>query len=204
MRKHLAVGAVMALGFGTQVFAADEGFSYNLAEIGYTRAEIDDLDLKGDGVTLGGSVEFTPNVFGSFNFADVDYGSSAATSGVKLKGTTYSLGLGFNWALGPTLDLVSGASYEHIKLKGSLSGVSSSDSESGFGLNVGLRGRVAEQLELTGGVKYVDFGHGADDFTFGAGGRWYFTEAFAAGPDISHNDDGTAWGISFRYDFGKR
>jgi len=204
MRKHLAVGAVMALGFGTQVFAADEGFSYNLGEIGYTRAEVDDLDLKGDGVTLGGSVEFSPNMFGSFNFADVDYGSSAATGGVKLKGTTYNLGLGFNWALGPTLDLVSGATYEHIRLKGSLAGVSSSQSDSGFGLNVGLRGRTAEKLELTGTVKYVDFGHGTDDFTIAAGGRWYFTEAFAAGPDISHNDDGTHWGISLRYDFGRR
>lgn len=204
MRKHLAVGAVMALGLGTQAFAADEGFSYNLGEIGYTRAEIDDLDLKGDGVTLGASVEFSPNIFGTFNFGDVDYGSSAATGGVKVKGTTYSLGLGFNWALAPNLDLVSGASYEHIKIKGSSGGVSASAKDSGFGLNVGLRGRAADKLELTGTVKYVDFGNGADDFTFGATGRWYFTEAFAAGPDISHNDDGTAWGISFRYDFGKR
>jgi len=204
MRKHLAVGTFLALGFGTQVFAADEGFSYNLAEIGYVRGEIDDLDLKGDGVTLGGSMQFSPNIFGSFNFADIDYGSSAATGGVKIKGTNYSLGVGFNWALGPTLDLVSGATYEHIKIKGSSGGVSASSNDSGFGLNVGLRGRVAEKLELTGNVKYVDFGQGANDFTFGAGGRWYFTDAFAAGPDVSHNDDGTNWGISFRYDFGKR
>jgi len=204
MRKHIAVGAALALGFGTQVFAADEGFSYNLGEIGYTRSEIDDLDLKGDGVTLGGSVEFAPNIFGSFNFADVDYGSSAATAGVKIKGTTYSLGVGSHWALGPKLDLVSGVTYEHVKVKGSSGGISASDSESGFGLNAGLRGRAGDQLELTGTIKYVNFGHGADDFTFGAGGRWYFTEAFAAGPDVSHNDDGTHWGISFRYDFGKR
>jgi hypothetical protein len=190
MRKHLALGAVLALGLGTQAFAAD-GFSYNLIEGGYVRGEVDDFGLHGDGFALSGSAALGQNMFGFASVNEIDYG--------PISSNLFNAGLGFNWALGPDLDLVSGVSWERIEAKAS--GVSASDD--GIGLNVGLRGRV-DRLELTGNVKYSDFGHGSNGFTIGATGRYYFTEAFAAGPDISHNDDGTNWGISFRYDFGKR
>jgi opacity protein-like surface antigen len=190
MRKHLALGAVLALGLGTQAFAAD-GFSYNLIEGGYIRGEIEDFDLKGDGFSIGGSLEFGENMFGFASVNDIDYGG--------ISSNLFNVGLGFNWALSPNMDLVSGVSWERIEAKAS--GVSASDD--GIGVNVGLRGRV-DRLELTGTVKYSDFGQSSNGFTLGASGRYYFTDAFAVGPDISHNDDGTNWGISFRYDFGKR
>jgi hypothetical protein len=192
MRKHLALGAVLAIGLGTSAFAAEaEGFSYNLIEGGYVTTEIDDFDIDGEGFTVGGSFELGSNLFGFASINDIDYDGPVSSNQI-------TVGLGFNWALSPDLDLVSGISYERIEAK--VSGVSADDD--GFGLNVGLRGRVAERLELTGNVKYADFGNGSDDFTLSAGGRYYFTDAFAAGPDLSHNDDGTTWGISFRYDFG--
>jgi len=190
MRKHLALGAVLALGLGTQAFAAD-GFSYNLIEGGYVRGEVDDFDLHGDGIVIAGSVELGQNLFGFASVNDIDYG--------PISSNLFNAGLGFNWALGPDLDLVSGVSWERVEAKSG--GISASDD--GIGLNVGLRGRV-DRLELTGNVKYSDFGHGSNGFTLGASGRYYFTDAFAAGPDISHSDDGTNWGVSFRYDFGKR
>lgn len=191
MRKQLALGAVLALGLGTQAFAAD-GLSYNLIEGGYVRGEIEDFDLKGDGFTIGGSFAIGENMFGFASVNDIDYDGGISSN-------LFNAGLGFNWALSPDLDLVSGVSWERIQVKAS--GVSVSDD--GIGLNVGLRGRV-DRLELTGNVKYSDFGHDSNGFTVGASGRYYFTPAFAAGPDISHNSDGTNWGISFRYDFGKR
>jgi len=194
MRKHLALGAVLALGLGTQAFAAD-GLSYNLIEGGYVRGEVElpGSNLDGDGFTIGGSLELGQNLFGFASVNSVDYDNTNLTSSL------FNAGLGFNWALGPDVDLVSGVSWERVQVKAS--GVSVSDD--GIGLNVGLRGRF-DQLELTGNVKYSDFGHHSNGFTLGASGRYYFTPAFAAGPDISHNDDGTNWGISFRYDFGKR
>jgi len=192
MRKHLALGAVLALGLGTQAFAAD-GLSYNLIEGGYVRGELNDLGLHGDGFNIGGSLELGKNLFGFASANSVDYDHT------NLNSSLFNAGLGFNWALGPDVDLVSGVSWERITVKAS--GVSVSDD--GIGLNVGLRGRM-DRLELSGNVKYSDFGHGSNGFTLGASGRYYFTDAFAAGPDITHNDDGTNWGISFRYDFGKR
>jgi hypothetical protein len=193
MRKHLALGAALALGLGTQAIAAD-GLSYNLIEGGYVRAEVDDLGLEGDGFTIGGSVELGQGVFGFASVNDIEYGDNSGISS-----NLFNAGLGSHWALSPTVDLVSRVSWERIEVKAS--GVSVSDD--GIGLNVGLRG-MFDRLELTGTVKYSDFGRNNNDFTLGASGRYYFTDAFAAGPDISHNDDGTNWGISFRYDFGRR
>jgi hypothetical protein len=111
------------------------------------------------------------------------------------------VGLGFALPLGMSLDLVSGVAYERLKLH--VDGVGNV-TDTGFSLNTGLRGRVGESLELTGGVKYTDFGNDVDDFTLIAGGRYYFTPNFAAGIDVQDNDDGTAWIVSLRYDFGMR
>ncbi len=193
MRKYAALGTLAFLGIGAPAFAA-EGFSYNLLEGGYVSTELDDFDLDGDGLVVGGSFELSEHVFGFGSINDIDYDFGISTSAV-------SLGLGFNWALAPNVDLVSGVSYERVKVKVSGAG---SESESGIGLNVGLRGRVGESLELSGGLKYADFGDDVNDFTFGAGGRYYFTPAFAAGIDFSNNDDGNTWTVALRYDFGSR
>jgi hypothetical protein len=79
MRKHLALGAALALGLGTQAFAAD-GLSYNLIEGGYIRGEVDDLGLEGDGFSIGGSVELGQGVFGFASVNDIEYGDNSGIS----------------------------------------------------------------------------------------------------------------------------
>jgi hypothetical protein len=194
MRKYMAAGTLMALGAAAPVVAED--FSYSFLDAGYVSNEIDSFGLDGSGFALGGSYEFNPQVFGFVGIVDVEYDQD---SGVSTTATT--VGMGFALPLGMSVDLVSGFAYERLKLHVDGEG---SATESGFSLNTGLRGRVGESLELTGGVKYTDFGNDIDDFTLGVGGRYYFTPAFAAGIDVSDNDDGTAWIVSLRYDFGRR
>jgi hypothetical protein len=143
---------------------------------------------------VSGSFEINANTFGFGSINDLNYDGGVDTSAL-------TLGVGFNWALAPTLDLVSGVSYERLKVK--LSGLGS-ETEEGVGLNVGLRSMVGQSLEVSAGVKYVDFGHDNNDFTWSAGGRYYFTPAFAAGLDVSKNDDGNSWLVALRYDFGSR
>lgn len=193
MRKSVALGVIAALGLSGQAFAA-EGFSYNLLEASYSNVELDGTSADGDVLGIGGSVEFTQNFFGFASLADGNY-----DAGVDTFQTT--LGLGYALPLNTNLDLVVGASYERYKVKAPVLG---SDTENGYGLNLGLRGRVGEQLELNGGLKYIDLGGGADDTTFNVGARYYFTPAFAAGVDVSTNDDGTTYGLAVRYDFGNR
>jgi hypothetical protein len=194
LRKHVAMGAVLALGLGNQALAAEpEGFSYNNIEVSYLKTEFDDADVDGNGFAVAGSLELGSNVFATASLNDNDYDEGISSSAL-------SLGFGFNWGLTPNLDLVSGVSYERFKVK--LSGVGSA-SDSGFGLNAGLRGRIGA-LELSGGLKYVDYGDGSDGTALTAGGRYYFTPNFAAGIDVLDDDSGTQWGIALRYDFGNR
>ena len=196
MRKSVATGSIIALALAAGPVMAADGFSYNLIEGSYVDTELDDNgpSLKGDGAAVAGSVELTPSLFGFASVNDLNYDAGISSN-------AYSLGMGAHFGLTPQLDLISGVSFERLRVK--ISGVGSA-SEEGYGLSLGLRGRVAERLELTAAVKYVDLGHGIDDTTLSAGGRYYFTPAFAAGIDVSDNSDGTTWGIALRYDFGKR
>jgi len=155
MRKYIALGTLFALGASASAVA--EGFSYNLLEVGYVSNEIDDFNLEGNGSTLSGSFEFNERVFGFASLVDADYNHH---SGVSTHAV--SAGVGFAWPLGTGLDLVSGVAYEHLRPH--VDGQGSANDE-GYSLNAGLRSRVAQSLELTGGVKYTDLGHGLDDFT---------------------------------------
>jgi hypothetical protein len=189
MRKLAALGTMAALAFGAQAAAAD--FSYNLIEGTYVAsADIENVD--GDGFGVSGSFELTPMLFAFGALNNLDF------SGADLD--ELGLGLGVNWGLNDSVDVVGGFSYERVKLEGV--------SNSGFGMGVGLRGRIAERFELTGGVKYRDLGNGADGTELNFGGRYYFTENFAAGADFRRFDLGSVNGnfisISARYDFGSR
>jgi hypothetical protein len=194
MRKYIAAGTLLALGAAAPALAED--FSYSFLEAGYLSNEIDSAGLDGSGFALSGSYEFNQQLFGFASIADSEYDQGSGVSTNAL-----SVGVGFAWPLGTSVDLVSGIAYERLRLH--IDGIGS-ERETGYSLNTGLRASVAESLEVTAGVKYIDLGGGADDFTLSAGGRYYFTPAFAAGIDVSDNDDGSAWIISLRYDFGNR
>jgi hypothetical protein len=212
MRKQIALGTVLALGVGAQAIAA-EGFSYNNVEAAFIKGKIsvpldggEGLSAKGDGFQLSGSAAFGENLFGFASFGSLGLdkfkidGVSVDAGGAEVKVKPLSLGVGFHWALSPNLDFVSSVSFERLKV--SLSEADFSESANGYGLGVGLRGRVGESLELTGNLKYVDIEE--SDFVYGVGGRYYFTPAFAVGIDYSKYDDSnlTNLGISLRYDFG--
>lgn len=194
MRNSAVLGAIAALLAGP---ALADGFSYNNIEARFISTEIEDaepgVDLEGDGFAIAGSVEFGPTIHGFGTLSGTEYEDTIDVG-------TLTAGLGFNHSLAPALDLVTGISYERLKLEVD----DARTIEEGFGLHAGLRGRVGDNLELTAGLKYTDFGDGLDDTTIMAGGRYYFSRNFALGLDYSENDDGDTWALAFRYDFGNR
>lgn len=194
MRKYVALGMIAALALGAQTAAA-EGFSYNLIEGDYAFADLEGID--GDGFGVKGSAEFAPNLHGAAGYQQLNF-----DGGLDID--TFSLGLNLNYALSDNADLIGGVSYENMKV--SLSGFGS-ESESGYGLTAGVRGRVADNFELAANVKYSDISD-LEAFTYSAGVRWYLTPNFALGADFNKLDfdafDGEAWVVSLRYDFGDR
>jgi opacity protein-like surface antigen len=193
MRKYAALGMIAAMALGAQAVSA-QGFSYNLIEGSYVFGDVEGADFDGFGVK--GSAELTPmlHAFGGLQNLSFDGGGDL---------DTLNLGLGVNFPMSDALDLVGGVSFERAKVGGF-------GSESGFGLNAGVRGRAGENFELAAGLKYADIGDYGDSFTYTAGVRWYFTPNFAVGADYNKVDlgdldaHGDSWVVSLRYDFGSR
>jgi hypothetical protein len=192
MRNGFILGSIAALSIAGPALA-EGGFDYSYVELGYVKSEIDDLDIDGDGPGLRGSYEFTENfhAFAAYTDQDFDFDVSA---------TTLEVGAGLAWPLNPNLDVVGTVSYIKGEIDVPFFGEFDDD---GFALGAGLRARVVEKLELTGGLKHASFDEAGDDTTFGAGGRYFFTDMFAAGVDVDFDDDGTTWMLGGRLSFGK-
>lgn len=182
MRKLVAIATFAALGLGAQAASA-QGFSYNLLEGSIISG--DDYD----GFGVAGSMAFTSEVFGLASIDAIEFDNS------NVDGSLLSAGAGYRIALNQAVDVFGTASLKRGKVDGA-------GGEWGFGLGVGVRGRPMNQLELHGGLEYEDVYD--SDTTIRVGGRWYFTQNFAAGLDFQDNDGGSALRFTARYDFGRR
>jgi hypothetical protein len=180
MRKHLIAGSILALASGSALAA--DNLSYNFAELAYVNTEIDGSSASANGFSLRGSFEIGDVLFVKGSFTDQD-------SAEFLEG-----GLGVHWSLNNAVDAIGTLSLIHADFP--------AGNDTGFQLGASLRGKLAEQFDVQGGLKYTDFGDG-DDMTLFASGRYYFTDNLAAGVDLDFGDDFT-WGLAFRYDFGAR
>ena len=170
---------------------ADDGMSYNFIEGSYIDTEIDDgLDVDGDGFGLSGSVELGSNYFltASYSTQDFDFGIDLDQK---------SIGFGGYMPLSDSIDLVGSLSYVDAEIDSRFGGAD----DDGFGLGVGLRAQVAPNVELEGGINYVDLDDSGDDTSLALGGRYYFTEAFALGAGVSFGDDVTSWNLGARFEF---
>jgi hypothetical protein len=191
MRKGLFLGILAGVGLAGSALA-DEGFNYSYVELGYVQSNLDDYNVDGNGYGLRGSYEFTRNIHAFAGYSDQDYD-------FNVNATTLELGAGYALPVNPNMDVIGSASYVHAEVKAP--GFGSAD-DSGLGLGVGVRGRVMNTVELTGGLRYVDFDNSGSNTSFNAGGRYYFTNRFAAGLDADFDDAGTTWMLGGRYSFG--
>jgi Outer membrane protein beta-barrel domain len=192
MRKSIILGSIAALGM-TGPAIAEDGFDYSYLELGYVKSEIDDFNVDGDGLGVFGSYEFTQNFHAFAGYSDQDFD-------FDLSASTFELGAGYAWPVNPNMDLV--GTFSYITTEIDVPGFGSFDDD-GFALGAKVRARVANALELTGGLKYVDYDEVGNDTTFGVGARYFFTKMFAAGVDVDFDDDGTTWMLGGRLSFGQ-
>jgi opacity protein-like surface antigen len=201
MRKQTILASLMVLGFAGPALAT-EGFSYSFVELGWVSQDFDDLDVDADGPGIRASIELTPafHLFGSYSDQDFDVGTDSDVNGESI-----TLGAGYAWSLSSKVDLVANAAYLRQELDVQLAGFGSGSVEDdGLGVGAYVRARPIEQLELTGGLNYVDFDDSGDDTYFSAGARFFVTKMFALGLDVQLNSDTTAFILGGRFDFGAR
>jgi hypothetical protein len=200
MRKQAVLISIAALCFAGPAVAT-EAFSYSFVELGWVKQTLDDLDVDADGPGARVSVELTPafHLFGSYSEQDLDLGSGSDVNGESL-----ALGAGHAWSLSSKLDLVANVAYLRDELEIQGFGGSGSMEVDGYGVAGYVRMRPVNQLELTGGLSYTDFDELGDDTFFTAGARFFFTQMFAVGVDVSLNSDSTAYILGGRFNFGGR
>lgn len=185
IRKLLIIGALLPVAGMTQEL------DYTFLELSYLSSEFDagPADVDGNGLGLSGSLAVTDDVFVFANYSSQDY-----DFGVDMSG--YDLGAGMRWGLNREIDLVAEAAWVHAEVE---VGSASADDD-GLGLGLGLRGRLNSDIELQGGLRYVDLDD--SDTVLSLGGRYYFTDSVAAGFGFDFNDDVSSWNLGLRAEFG--
>jgi len=171
MLKKLCVAAALAL----PLSAMAEGLSYNYLEGSYVIPENDDA------FRIGGSFLLNPQFF------------------LKADGTVFEGGnlltgqLGYRHALNNTLDLNITGGLLYADPDGG-------DSETGYTFGGGLRALVAPQLELNGGIAYVDI-YDNSDVAFSVGAVYNFNANWAISGGGTFVDDADEFNVGVRYNF---
>lgn len=180
--------------FSNSTLAGD--FSYNAFTLGYGQTDFDDIAADGDSIGAELSFEIGESFYAFVGLGigelDDDFGNSADVD-------QWGAGLGYHTELSKTVDLVASVSYQYVDI--SAAGFGSVD-DNGIGLGIGLRAAASENLEVNGGISYVDFGDGGDDTSIGAGFLYSFTDTFAAGLSGNWGDDASSYSAGIRFYFG--
>jgi hypothetical protein len=169
---------------------ASSQFNYTYVELGYDETEYQagNTDVDGDGLTLSGSFEINDDwhAFASYGTADLDFGIDL---------DTFVIGAGYAFPLRQDVDLYGRVLYLNLDADVGALGAD----EDGLGLQFRIRALVTDELELEGGVQYVDIED--SDTSLQVGARYYFTETFSAGIGLTIAGDTDGIGINARYSF---
>ncbi len=157
--------------------AMADDMSYSYVDAAYIQTDVDGAGPSADGFALRGSVGFGQNWFAFAEYA------SQSVQGFDIDST--AVGVGGHYGLNEQLDVVGSVGYISFDLN-------PGGSDDGYMLNLGLRGRVTEGVELEGGVRYTDFSDGGDDTAFYVGGRFHFNKTWALGAEYQDGSDSSS------------
>lgn len=193
MKKTYFLLPLLIAAAGHSAVVQADALDYNFIGIQYLSAEIDDVNIDGDGYGVDGSFSINDNfhVFASYSDLDYDF---------DLSSTSYDLGVGYSRALTKDMDLVATVSYVGVEVKQDLFG---SEDDNGYGLGLGLRAMVSEKFEVFGGLDYVDLSDSGSDTAVSVGVGFDVTKAIQIGAGISSSNDGSGYTVGVRYYFGR-
>jgi hypothetical protein len=157
--------------------AMADDMSYSYVDAAYVETDIDNAPTA-DGFGLRGSVGFGANWFVFADFA------SQSVQGIDID--SYDVGFGGHYGMTESLDLVGRIGYTKAEVD---AGGGFSADDDGYLLDLGLRGRVTDGVELEGGVHYTDFSDGGDNTGLYFGGRFHFNKTWAVGAEYQSGDD---------------
>ena len=178
------------------VFSASvgaQGLSYDYLQGSYGRVDLDDSSFSadGDGFGISGSIAFNENfhVSGEYQTAEMDFGVDLSLLEVAL---------GYNTNISENLDLTAQVGYLNVDVDAS--GIVSADDDA-FLIGGGVRAMLADNVELNGGLDYIDFDAGDGEMRANAEFLVGLTEELAVGLKATFWDDVNIYQISLRLNF---
>jgi hypothetical protein len=200
MKNFSAWCAIAMLAAGVPAMAADQ-ISYNKIDVGFAGSTYHNdanEDIPGLGLKFEGSWEFSSHIHGFGALSGMAYvHTDEDEDEFDFAIGRFELGVGFNAALAPRLDLVAGVSLQsYAESYPNLDDEDADDSFSavGPGINVGLRGLIGRRVGWDAGLKYarVKFDEDRFDATMGitgfqAGVRFQVNRLFGVGADLGFN-----------------
>lgn len=160
--------------------------SYTYAQFEYAETEFDGAD--GDGFTLSGSYELTDvwHAYASYGTADLDGGVDV---------DTWAIGAGYRYAFRDDIDVYGRLLY----LSADASGPGGSADDSGLGIQVRARSRIRSEIEVEGGLQYVNLDD--SDLSLQGEGRYYFSDEFSVHLGLTLGGDADGISIGVRLNF---
>lgn len=186
MRKIALSGAILSvLSFG----ALADTPTFNFVEVGYT----DSFDSDGlDGVEVNGSFELNDSFF-----LNVNYMAAEEDNLIDIDG--YVLGLGYKNDLSDNSVWFAQADYLTIDSEITLPSFSTSNSENGYQLSLGVVSQVSENWELSAAAKYIDVFESDTYAEFGA--VYSFTDTLGVYFDVETDFDDSNYAVGLRMSF---
>lgn len=192
MKKTLLALALLA-GFAGTANASE--LSYSFVEANYVDAG-NAFDAPSsfsfNGYNLRGSAELgdTWYLVGGFNSVSDD------PFGTSVDFDTYDVGVGFRHGFSEKADFFADLSYNHTEV----STFGFSDSDSGYGVRLGVRGEMGSKFEGTIGLSHRDYGDFGNSTGLLLGGHFKFTENFGLVANVEAGSD-TIWSVGVRASF---
>lgn len=196
--KRLLLSSILAASVFTSVPAIAASPDFNLVSASYDTVEADGMTPSG--FSFLGTHLLNENVFLAASYASLSddlkfcFGACA-----KIEVTTnqLNLGVGYRYGLNSTTDVYAAGYYVNLEIEASYDGESDSESEGGYGAEIGIRLMLTDSVEAFANVNYAKVEELTDDFVT-AGAFYSVNEVFALGASYRLSD---GYSISARYYF---
>jgi hypothetical protein len=202
-KSKLAISIAATIAASTSAFADDHsqsGPKWDLVEVGYVEADLDDNGSSPSGFSAAFSKSLGKGFYLTGHYRDVSEDVVIFAQSVEVDVSQLSLGAGYRLSVSDSTDVYGQVTYENLEAGASAQGESASEDDNGFGAEIGLRSMVTESLELGAKVGYLDVADDSDT-TFGASAYYYVTNSVAVGATYETWDGVDFMGLNLRYAF---
>ena len=216
MKKLLIAAALSVSAFSA---TANNNPNWDYVDVSYASAKFDDLGLGDDklkGFSLTGSKKVADNafVFASHISVSNDFKENISEDGFEMKTeadlelSLTSAGVGYLHNLSKTTDAFFTLSYEEVGFDTTYKATygdevfrdSGDESENGYGIGLGIRTVVMENVEMLGQIKRIDIDDEKEtSITLGA--KYFIKDNFSAGLQFNKIDDLKTTSLHLAYHF---